>query len=145
MTRRDRYALALALECLRWHGHRRNAEGCIGCAQGALGYGERVAGVLLNAAYDAEREMWEDDRAHRLLRARLALLLRVLLRADGLDAWSGAPGGYDMEGCEVCHWRGEVPGREHDEDCRFCGGYGWTLAPIHITPLWDLAARGASR
>ncbi len=81
----------------------------------------------------------------RLLRARLALLLRALLRADAGDV-------YGVK-CEACAYNGrrermvavawrrvaDVEGRMLTQlYCRRCGDFEWTPT-LRITPLWELA------
>lgn len=84
MTRRDRAALVLALECLRAvedgpvHG--------VVSARRALSMGDGVALALLGASSAVSAH----ETGGRILRARLALALRVLLRCD---AWE-RDGGY---------------------------------------------------
>lgn len=83
LARRDRAALALAYECLKrraaWVGDRpgfqRKAALCVSSAIGALAYCDDTT------AYDASERCLHDTPS-RLLRVRLALLLRALLRAD---------------------------------------------------------------
>jgi hypothetical protein len=131
MTRRDRYALALALECLRTPPKV-----------------TRVPMYALHALPEEIREAWEIARyevgvPHRLLRARLALLLRVMLRVDAGD---------------VRRWRCPQHGRsvawdwhdEHGEEwwCSACRR--WRISRIdpptcRIRPLWEIAAREAGR
>lgn len=79
MTRRDRCAMALALECLRGRG---TALSCLDDALGALYRGDTAAMRLMDDVEQACRhgvESW----AH--VRARLALALRTLLRVEAGD------------------------------------------------------------
>ena len=81
MTRRDRAALSLAYECVRGGG-----PGCVNAAARVLEaplffrpYGVVTpSDEILCAMRDGR--MWKTRLENRLLRARLALLLRVLLR-----------------------------------------------------------------
>jgi hypothetical protein len=148
LTRRDRAAMVLALECLRNYTHPLDARDAIQDAHAALGlpnFGNDGARVTLDLALAATlRETWVwDGRATRLLRARLALLLRVMLRVDKDD---------------LRRWRCPEHGRRvawdwhdgHGEEwwCAECRR--WRIVKIdpptcHIRPLWEIAAREAGR
>jgi hypothetical protein len=119
LSRRDRAAMVLAYECIR--DPRRRRPGSI----------EQVA---IDALPEDMRAAWEvsrftgpgvyGGRSWRLLRARLALALRALLRADA---------GEDGRVCWTCDgWRWVIVGRER-ELCPACGGSG--SAPWR--PLWE--------
>lgn len=85
LSRRDRAALALALECLRggeWMAPDHLASAGV--------VSQRLFEAWWEAAWEAESRGGEggpewDRVTQRLLRARLALALRVLLRADAWD------------------------------------------------------------
>jgi hypothetical protein len=122
MTRRDRAALSLALEVLR-------AEyGSAGLAADVLERGDDAAEAL-GEAVEGQRNLDHHYRccgggpvssaesARRLLRARLALVLRAMLRAD-----KGDFGPTEWHGC----------------NCSCDGDRGGWL-PRRITPLWELA------
>jgi hypothetical protein len=134
MTRRDRAALSLALEVLR-------AEyGSAGLAADVLERGDDAAGAL-GEAVEGQRNLDHHYRccgggpvssasARRLLRARLALVLRAMLRADAGD--------YGPRMCRDCGgpyprgvWEPCRAGTEHWHGCR-----GVAAA---YTPLWELA------
>lgn len=121
MTRRDRAAMVLAYQLL------------CGC-----GYDEQSITETLRCADNLD--MWaawvsacDSGVRLRLLRARLALALRVLLRADAGDygpRWERCDGcGYDSRDRWAVEWR--LRG-----NCR--------RSPVtsrSYAPLWDLAAR----
>jgi hypothetical protein len=123
LSRRDRAAMQLALETLRgWRGHVaiEGAHDALRLADGAaLDIGHAVRRELLHAYDLAEirRPDWVACRA-RLLRARLALYLRAVLRAErgdfGPTVWLGC----------TCACDGD--------------NGGWTHR--RITPLWERAA-----
>jgi hypothetical protein len=91
VTRRDRAATVLAYECVRWHPLAEEAEDALESAEKALSLPlwapvDSLANVVGRAlCYARDNRRLLDDRASRLLRARLALLLRALLRADAGD------------------------------------------------------------
>jgi hypothetical protein len=130
LTRRDRAALTLALHVLRSCGANAVHE-----ALWPLGWVPDV--------YDAVEAAHAHGVPTRLLRARLALLLRVLLRVDKDD---------------LRRWRCPEHGRRvawdwhdgHGEEwwCAECRR--WRIVKIdpptcHIRPLWEIAAREAGR
>jgi hypothetical protein len=135
MTRRDRYALALALECLRTPPKV-----------------TRVPMYALHALPEEIREAWEIARyevgvPHRLLRARLALLLRVMLRVDAWErdgTWpgTGEASPYDVTSLPPDHWSGDGGGRWSPYEARVGTFY---YRARHIRPLWEIAAREAGR
>jgi hypothetical protein len=140
LTRRDRAAMVLALECLRNYTHPLDARDAIQDAHAALGlpnFGNDGARVTLDLALAATlRGAWVwDGRASRLLRARLALLLRVMLRVDAGD---------DGPRERIDEWfrddRG--PRLEAEGWARTWGGWE-KRTPIR--PLWEIAAREAGR
>jgi hypothetical protein len=123
MTRRDRCALALALEVLRAESSQWAAR----LASDVLERGDDVAEAL-GEAVEGQRSLDHHYRccgggpvssasARRLLRARLALVLRAMLRAD-----KGDFGPTEWHGC----------------NCSCDGDRGGWL-PRRITPLWELA------
>lgn len=96
MTRRDRAAMTLALECLRAFRSGKRGRPVLAAAAVAvfraadvLYRGDDAARALAYAVHDAEEDLTSDateaGRIHalRLLRVRLALALRVLLRERG--------------------------------------------------------------
>jgi hypothetical protein len=111
----------------------------------ALALGDKVAPDLWLSAIDALRFMEKGPRRPRLARARLAIALRVLLRADAMEP-DGAPGGYEWRTCGRCYGAGEVALVEHDDTCPRCDGMGLLPSPICVRPLWLDAPphRGAS-
>jgi hypothetical protein len=134
VTRRDRAAFSLALECLRW-GSFASAIDVLGALPG---------GEAAFLACDADGARSESDDLGerlltlRLLRARLALALRVMLRASGTEE-SGEPGGYAWDGCECCGGSGLRPEWYDDVDCLRCDGHGLLPSPIRMRPLWEMA------
>lgn len=135
MTRRDRAALVLAYEVLRaWGdpcGQRAavHASGLCSRALDALRLGDDVSRAIFDAYMSGP---WIDPR---LLRARLALLLRVLLRADAGD--------FGEVACERCGSVGDGT-HERGEACGACWvRYGtWSsYRPRRYTPLWDAARK----
>jgi len=151
LSRRDRAALRLALECVRWPGQWRDPGPW--SAIGALGYGgevsEELARVLclvdesfdpaapaarspLRARCNARRLLRARLRARRLLRVRLALALRVLLR---LDAGNLGPRACDLCGLRYS-WR--VP---HGVRCICVDCEGWIARRVLVRPLWEQARR----
>lgn len=130
MTRRDRATMSLALECLR------DKDRYVGDAIGILGEYGGDACEALGAA-----TIWTSMVSDRLMRARLALALRVLLRVD-------AGGGHEWGGTHEC-WA-EVSGSEM---CMHPESNGWAWAPyqgwrrpLRVRPLWESApAHEASR
>jgi hypothetical protein len=125
LTRRDRAAMQLALEVLR--NHRRFPAVGLGQAADVLGYGPPRLEEWAAPARWSNRS----PRSARLLRARLALYLRAVLRADA---------GHYVE------WRCSVCGEEAYASARFCyrDGDGPNAIPMEphrrITPLWERAA-----
>lgn len=119
-TRRDVAAMRLAYECLRGSVGRRAVFRAL----------ELGPWDIYRAAADAA---WCVDL--RLLRARLALLLRCLLRVAEGDY------GKDVR-CEACNGTGKgdmLVGDEHERYvCRRCLGWGWHRVGRY-TPLWELA------
>lgn len=125
LTRRDRCAMALALECVRGD----NGVAAFMRARRALalgGFGSTSAQV-----YDAFSDAIALG-AWRLLRARLALLLRAMLRADAGD--------FGPCVCRDCGhayrpgpWERCEAGTERWHGCR----------GVHrrITPAWERAPR----
>jgi hypothetical protein len=112
LSRRDRAACQLALECLRAAPRGEGWDH----ATSALEHGDR-AGPPLSRALDCTASEYGHRRVGRLLTARLALYVRALLRAD-----RGDYGPTEWLGC-TCSCDGDRG--------------GW--APRRITPLWELA------
>lgn len=124
MTRRDRAAFALALECVRiWPAMAKvcdldnYARGGVDAAVFALTAPAVTMGPFMLG-------QWAHTSAAppRLLRARLALYLRAVLRADRGDY--GACG----DDCWGCRWAHVSDGFDHD-------------APRKCHPLWEMAPR----
>jgi hypothetical protein len=147
MTRRDRAAMRLALEVLR-------AEyGSAGLAADVLERGDDAAEAL-GEAVEGQRNLDHHYRccgggpvssaesARRLLRARLALVLRAMLRAD--------KGDYGEIACTGC---GDSDSYHRPGDgCRDCWIEHWQLTGqiisdnerpryerVRIAPLWERA------
>ena len=118
MTRRDRAAMRLALEVLR-----RGGWTCIRDVRLVLVHGDAAREL---AAHVPAAQWSPGDRIARLLRARLALYLRALLRADAGD--------YGRAWCSLCGPR--CPGV-----CE-CWDMGRRLGPRtrRYTPLWERRA-----
>jgi hypothetical protein len=162
LSRRDRAALTLALEWARVTPGRGDGPfvaretACEALAMGRTGT-MRVASavraastVLMSEAAEAadrgdlsgSEERYQVVLAHsrRLLRARLALLLRAILRADAGD-FGPAPT------CVLCHGSGCSADDANciaDGGCcphTFHGGGSAVSARPRITPLWAQAAR----
>lgn len=157
LSRRDRAALVLALELLRrpvphakpWVAARRVREAM------HVMLDEGVSLHLWSDTLAVSDEMPVRQRpAPRLLRARLALAIRVLLRVDAGDYGSRWP--RDV----VCSLHGHITRIEIDDDamffvCRTCGDewrerdrwskesgdrYVWgERTTVPVRPLWTLA------
>lgn len=142
MTRRDRAAMALALECARDAACRIDAETAMESACEALRNGGPMAYAIRSGVLWAQ-ELWAiADRGREgfvgwrrlclVLRARLALLLRALLRADAGDF------GSRRLWCPACCSRRVATSRNGGPwACEVCGTPG-VFTP-RITPLWELA------
>lgn len=132
MTRRDRAAMVLAYEGLRV---RLDANEAAYRAQCVLTFGDDAAYAVSRAHADA----WNAMRKGRVRRARLALLLRVLLRADAEPETLGG-----RWACVECGSTRYAPawfsglGRSVCRDCTSGSGIDWTY---RIRPLWELARR----
>lgn len=148
MTRRDRIALALAYECLRRqrqgkrslrghaattvdHAHHVLSEGHDGSWEGSVA-------LDITETIDAARGELDAPHSPRLLRARLALAIRALLRADRSDFGPQRlmdPKHSDvlMRAIERGVYRGNV-GAFLDVATQ--------LSSRRITPLWEQANRG---
>lgn len=131
LRRRDRAAMALALECLRASDEPPHV--ALGRAANVLdapGYDGRARSQVWNALCAAQQGGLPGDwlTVQRFLRARLALLLRVLLRVDAGEQveW--------VAQCAVCH---EVRGAGcwAPRSC-WCGPYRMAR---RIRPLWEAA------
>jgi hypothetical protein len=120
MTRRERLAMEWALRELRRE--------CLGDALHALRREDRSA-VSMSIGTDAW-DVWDTEDG-RLLRARLALALRALLRADADDY------GPTIVYCTGCGWRWDgrttVRGRSDCHDVE--------RTTRRYTPLWEQARR----
>lgn len=128
LSRRDRAALTLALVTLRSAQDRTD----VAAGVGALLMGDpdsaAVGGLLLPIVNGPIEGV-------RLLRARLALLLRAVLRAD-----AGDYGNADAF-CEPCDGKGRMdwPREEYGAICSWCGGQ--TPRSRQQRPLWESAPR----
>lgn len=135
LTRRDRAACVLAYECLRsphWTTTRSRP----------LDADHRV-GAAIVCLQQSSRGLWRHvkhewtkiDNDPRILRARLALALRALLRADA-DDYGG------RWACTVCgsknYTHALFTGRMVSR-CNDCGEYGAPDWTIRIRPLWEMA------
>jgi hypothetical protein len=144
MTRRDVAAMRLAYEALRRCGYpggkpRRLAMQMVrqSDALAALRCGDGPAWAIHNAYVNA-------DEVKRVRLARLALLLRVLLRVEACERGAPLVGGANME----CCWRVERGEPESVDGVawlsrawalHFAEKYGGT--PHLVCPLWQQAAR----
>lgn len=139
LTRRDRAALTLALECLRakvgpFGDH---AYYHVNNAAGALDLGRAVSDQLRDVILDMER----DDAADwRLLRARIALALRAILRADAIERDDWWPR-YEMRTRVVCAGCGDIlPAYAHGEKTSAaCPRTGRVETARNAIPLWEQA------
>lgn len=139
LTRRDRAALTLALECLRDNDRGYATMVCVRQAMEIMEHGSyplhRDLGRYVAVGYKAAHG--GGGVSPRILRARLALALRVLLRADIDDCYLSewicmdcGSGNHSQNfnaplGCCICH---------------DCGGESIVERPHHrITPLWEMA------
>lgn len=119
LSRRDRYAMQLALEALRYVNELADIWKCndayasLDKAMDALSLGRGPSDRILSAVVDYRSY----DPHNRIQRCRLALLLRAMLRAD-----RGDYGPREWVGC-TCH-------------CDGVNG-GWQFR--RYVPLWDLA------
>lgn len=150
LSRRDRAAVVLALECLRLHVLADEAGDALDSAEAALGLpwwapADRKPNDALQAIRrtraglpcgDVIPDIYVPAPSPRLLRARLALYLRALLRADANDL--GTTGMI----CKLC---GAVRGREHCLCCSsrtgspMCSCWGaWRMGRIPTHPLWNI-------
>lgn len=154
LSRRDVAAMRLALECLRWHPLPDDDEAAeaIDSAADALRlprwwFDGHARGVARELPYDL-------DVPPRILRARLALALRVLLRADAGDfGWPGYEkcDGFEVHECRSCGVRWEAyfsPAYHHglarkaqyDEMRAHEEQRGHTVAKTRrVRPLWERA------
>jgi hypothetical protein len=113
--------MVLALECLRAE----EPDGMrVDAARAVLWRGDRDARDLERATM----RIWHGG--HRLLRARLALALRVLLRADAGDF-----GALECDGCDARESLTYLSSRAAwCNECRM-----WTEAIAPVRPLWGAA------
>jgi hypothetical protein len=137
MTRRDRAALQLAYECLRSSVVGRTYWWSKCChAEEVLRHCEdmRVARALSRELRWVQHRIDPGDQLVRVLFVRLALLLRVLLRADAGD--------FGQLVCDAC---GEVAtsSRQHGNPCNsYRAGLGCTRGRVgryawsRVRPLW---------
>ena len=130
LSRRDVAAMELCLGRIRWLGGMPDVRwptASLECLE-PLRYGDAAARDVRRAADRAVAQ--GTDR--RLLRARLALLLRVLLRADRDEMYEHEP--------------------RYFHDCRDRFAEGWTTdrlgnwwRPIRVRPLWEDAPPAGTR
>lgn len=152
LTRRDRAAMVLALEWVRVTRDRGGGPFvAVEQALDLLWHGRETARAVERSGRVSKPRAEEDgdlDLRRRLLRARLALYLRAVLRANRVDADGNADPDYgphrDVAGmlghCERCGWTqgaGEV-----DNGNPNCHGMGTTR---RIRPLWDRAPKTRAR
>lgn len=126
LSRRDRAACALGYECLR--------AGDLTDAMYALDVGGPFTATLVDATNNAEMR----GATRPILRARLALALRALLRADAGDmgAWWVH---VDTDGEESSE---DSDGAPHGRDyCRILAHYFGGDVRLRA-PLWSLARKG---
>lgn len=136
LSRRDRAALVLAYECVR-----RDDEDFTECLC-PLGCGGPVASAIHDEYLDHYADAEEHDHgdrvvprnalALRVLRARLALLLRVLLRADAVTCTADE---YDVLFHEPA--ADEEPTTWQPYTTRI--GFTAWRRPTRIRPLWETA------
>lgn len=142
LSRRDAAAMRLALECLRAYRGPRIA---LDSADEVLSYGPH-----LGEAHRIHAAMWgcpkslDEPQPLRLLRARLALLLRATLRAAGELRFSRC-----VNVCEDGErWECESCGARFHHMKDDCGCDRGMEAP-HFTkamqPLWELAPKHSTR
>lgn len=144
MTRRERAAMVLALEVLRfdtaYQGHCDDEAttdvhaACAAMREGARGrQSSRRLYAIVDAAIGVARTAYAADEG-RLLRARLAFYLRARLRAEGREEV-----GFGRWACVDCG-SGDLrhPWIEPGPRCRSCGGDGIDYT-CRITPLWQQA------
>lgn len=132
LTRRDRAAMVLALECLR--ADSAFAE--------ALRYGDEQGFALwacvMGVTYAPE------PVGSRLLRARLALYLRALLRADEYErsdhGWNFSTPPVRTVVCDRCAQA--LPFYEVGDAVNACPMDGKPSRARYAIPLWELAAKG---
>lgn len=153
MTRRDRAALALALECLRGDGSLPVVE-----MLRALDLGGRDAQWLKWAVEergaDGDTSFPRGHLGVRLLRARLAILLRAILRADAIEREDRETGwAHDStRTVVVCAGCGEPTNYRHGERMTIlrdgrpdvCRRTGRLELARNAIPLWEQARRRES-
>lgn len=94
LSRRDRAALTLALECVRAGDDGEDTGHALDCAGGGL------SASVLRALQYADKV--DCDPLGRVIRARLALLLRLVLRCDA--ATREEPGAYPPPAWRLTYW-----------------------------------------
>lgn len=145
MTRLDRHALELALVWLHQWTTSRAARDALDFAIDCIRLGGSVCEDIEDA-YTDRHVVRVYNREPRLLRARLALYIRAVLRAEARDF------GRECRVCLLCGAKNEC--REHGQ---WTGYYvhnqrvGYTLAPERagttrrIAPLWQQAPATGTR
>ena len=128
LSRRDRAACLLALECLREMMSPVMSDACVRAAADVLESGGEVSVYLIFASLPEAIPTYQ--RA-RLLRARLALYLRALLRADRGDFGTRAR-------CGWCNGTGCPAEDPRCSCCEHCDNGAIRRAPWR--PLWELAS-----
>lgn len=149
LSRRDRAALTLALECLRTvgieHGDR-DARDATSDATGVIACVEYAAPVSRAALHALERCSW---RNVRMIRARFALLLRAVLRADDADrkaATLGLPAAILMRWHAACDGCGEsLPNYAIGDLVNVCPKRGGHPVARQARPLWEHAPQTRPR
>ena len=154
LTRRDRAALTLALEWARWSHGSRDFRDMIALedASAPLWTGGRVAGSIVIAMANVRTDRARVVDVHslgRVMRARLALLLRALLRADALEhdaATLGLPAAIFLRWPPVCDGCGEpLPAYAIGDPVNICPKRGGHPVARQARPLWEHAPQTRPR
>ena len=130
MTRRERHALELAYDWLRMlTASPEGAFNALREASAVLGFGGDDARELRRSVAIIARTTWRSSRekadTHRLLRARLALAIHAILRADAGDC------GPMMTRCDWC-----LRAQSH---ATWCEADDAGIHRLSFTPLWQSA------
>jgi hypothetical protein len=129
--------MVLAYECLRAHGSGSSIAAIVDAEDSLRGC--RLRGTANDLARICDKASDADDTPvwSRLLRARLALLLRVLLRADAVTCTADE---YDCR-------HSDPPEDERPQWQRYQATWGiwWWRRPFQIRPLWEIAPPASAR